>query len=45
MPSIVSHLEDQKLEGKAPSLPDMLQAHINKGMSREELIQNILIFL
>jgi hypothetical protein len=38
-------MPDQKLEGKVPSLPDTLQAHINKGMSREELIQNILIFL
>lgn len=45
VPRFATHFVDMRLDPKTPPSQDMLQAHINSGMNREELIQQILIFL
>lgn len=43
--SIASYFVDQRLNPETRPIQDMLQGHINNGMSREELVQQVLIFL
>ncbi|KAL6860047.1 hypothetical protein ACO1O0_004072 [Amphichorda felina] len=43
--SLASSFVDRRLYVEAPPVEDMLQGHINNGMARDELIQQVLIFL
>jgi hypothetical protein len=43
--SLASQVVDERLNEKASEKTDMLQSHIKNGMTRDELIQQFLIFL
>ncbi|KAI9899078.1 hypothetical protein N3K66_005539 [Trichothecium roseum] len=43
--SLATRYVDSRLEPGAAPVQDMMQAHINNGMDRNELIQQVLIFL
>lgn len=43
--SLASYYVDQRLDSNTAPVEDMLQRHINSGMDRNELIQQVLIFL
>ncbi|CAG9989777.1 unnamed protein product [Clonostachys byssicola] len=43
--SIATQLVNARLDPQSDPMQDMLQAHINSGMSREELVQQVFIFI